>query len=109
MTPLLILGPIALAAAVFFFWCKRTMDGPDAPIVVVDRRTMHSAIRRVERALNADDLTRAYAGLTALTTWLGHEIVTGPRRYRAEYHQLKTRIDEARVNLGSAMTWAEAR
>ncbi|MEV4212544.1 hypothetical protein [Micromonospora sp. NPDC049662] len=64
---------------------SRRIDGPNAPIVVVDRRTYRLAQKRITAALDQDDLVRAHFGMTALRLWLKHEIRTGPKRRRREY------------------------
>lgn len=85
--PILGIGIPSLIGIVFFIYCKVTLDGKKSTIVVVDRRTMKLAARRITEALaeTPSDYTRAHAGLTALTIWLDAEIKTGPRRHRAEY------------------------
>jgi hypothetical protein len=108
LLPLIILSSIAAAAIVFLVWCKRTMDGPTASIVVVDRRTMNSAIRRISQASDNHQWARAHAGLTALALWLNDEIQTGPRRHRREYEKLKaqteTALESVRDLLGEDLT-----
>lgn len=93
LAPVLALGIPAVIGVLFFAWCKRAMDGPDAAIVVVDRRTMRSAIRKIATAQEAGDIHRAAAGLTALSGWLRDEIAAGPRRYRAGFTDLKRQVD----------------
>ena len=95
IAPLLAFGIPGLLGAVFFAYCKATLDGPKAPIVVVDRRTMSLAHRRIAAALETGDLSRAYAGLTSLLGWLRYEIKTGPARRRLEYAQA---IDQAELH-----------
>ncbi len=89
MTPptraLIVIGVALVVFLLFFFWCRHVLEGPTAPIVVVDRRTMRLANKRIAQAINAGDAQRAYYGLTALILWLSAEIRVGPRRYRLEY------------------------
>lgn len=83
-----VLALYAVGAAVFMILVvitRRRLDGPNATIVVVDRRTYRSACRRITAALAAGDTARAHAGLVALRLWLRGEIHTGPKRRRLEY------------------------
>ena len=87
-TVLLALAAPTAALVVFViggFFIQHRLDGPNAFIVVVDRRTYRSAGRRITAALAAGDTARAHAGLVALRRWLRREIHTGPKRRRLEY------------------------
>lgn len=104
LPPLLALGiPAALGVAAFLHY-RRTMDGPDAPIVVVDRRTMRLAQRRIPEAIEAKRWARANAGLISLIAWLRRERRTGPRRHRVAYayalEQAELRKAELHRSLG---------
>jgi hypothetical protein len=96
LTPYLALALALGIPVALFIWCKRTMDGRKAAIVVVDRRTLKLALRRINEAHAAGNDARVLAGLTAASAWLGGEIATGPRRHRAEYVLLKTEVDARR-------------
>lgn len=76
--------PAALGVAAFLHF-RRTMDGPDAAIVVVDRRTMRLAQKRIAVALADGRLVRANAGLISLIRWLRQQRHTAPQRRRASY------------------------
>ncbi len=97
------LGPL-LAAAALFVYFHRTLDGPNATICVVDRRTMRLAQRRITDATAAGAYVRAFAGTTALLKWLNSEIKTGPARHRTEYAVLRERWElhqaELRTKIG---------
>ncbi|MDM4723492.1 hypothetical protein QTQ03_29380 [Micromonospora sp. WMMA1363] len=99
LLPLLVPAVGLALFAVTAIFVGRRLDGPDRPIVVVDRRTYRLAQRRIEVALDDKDLARAHAGLVALRLWLRGEIQTGPRRRRAEYaaalEQWELRADQA--------------
>lgn len=93
LAPILALGIPAVAGLLVFTWCKRTLGAPTGTIVVTDRRTMRSALRKVTAAQRAGDVHLAAVGLTALSAWLGEQIAGGPRRYRAGYAELKKQVD----------------
>ncbi len=102
--PLLAIGFPLLLAVIAFVYFRVTLDGPNATICVVDRRTMRLAQRRVAEATEAGAYVRAFGGATALLNWLNREIKTGPARYRAEYVALRERWElrqaELREQLG---------
>ncbi|MEU7802554.1 hypothetical protein AB0B10_25170 [Micromonospora arborensis] len=82
---LLVLAGGLLLVALLAKIHSRRIDGPDASIVVVDRRTYLLAPKRITAALDQDDLARAHSGMTALRLWLKQEIRYGPKRRRREY------------------------
>lgn len=85
LAPMLAFGiPLALAAATVLYF-KHVLEGPSAPIVVVDRRTMRRARHRIAAAIADDELVRAHAGLVGLLTWLDDEIHFVSTRRRVEY------------------------
>lgn len=99
MPLLLALGiPTALGVIAFVYF-KRTLDAPDAPIVVVDRRTMRLAQHRIDEALDAGQRARANAGMTALIKWLRYEIRTGPARHRIAYASLLEKTEARKAKL----------
>ncbi len=104
LTPLLALGVPLLAAAAVFVYYYRTLDGPNATICVVDRRTMRLAQRRITEATETGAYVRAFGGVTALLNWLNREIKTGPARHRTEYVALRERWElhqaELRTKIG---------
>ncbi len=90
MTTTLLYALIPLAGFAVLRWAvfpliSRRIDGPNAPIVVVDRRTYRLAETRIDAAIAAGDWRRARAGLIALSLWLRGEIATGPKRHRVRY------------------------
>lgn len=85
LPPLLAIGLPLLLAVIGFVYFKHTMDGPGAPIVVVDPRTMRLAKERIAEAMRRGKVLRANAGLTALIAWLRYEVRTGPSRTRDGY------------------------
>jgi hypothetical protein len=95
--PALALGIPFLFAIAFFAWTKLSLEGPAAPIVVVDRRTRRLAHKRISEAITAADYARAYAGVTALRLWLTNEVNTGPARHRDEYTAELAKIDAYRL------------
>jgi hypothetical protein len=92
----LVIGVPFTLGAVLLTWLRMRVEARDAPIVVVDERTLRRAIRRIVKAAESGDYVRAYAGLTAASAWLEGQIATGPRRRRGEYVQIKSGIDETR-------------
>lgn len=89
-----VLAPLAGFAFLWFVvfpWVsRRWVDGPNAPIVVVDRRTYRLAERRIDAAMKTGDWPRVHVGMIAARLWLRHEIATGPARRRIEYaHELE--------------------
>lgn len=103
LAPVLAIGALALLGLIAFTWQKLTTGAPHTAIVVVDRRTMRRALRRVNRATTAGDVQRAAAGLTELSVWLRAEIDSGPRRYRCEYTILQTQVDTALAAASNAL------
>jgi hypothetical protein len=89
-------GIPALAAVLLFVYTKVKLEGPDSPIVVVDRRTMKLAVRRIAEAIAAENYLRASVGLKALTIWLNYESETGPKRHRAQYTRMLESAAETR-------------
>ena len=85
LTLALVFGAGAVITLAAFLYLRHALDGPNASITVVDRRTMRSAKTRINKAMDTGDVARAYTGLTSLITWLRYEVQTGPRRYRVEY------------------------
>lgn len=51
---------LALFGALVLLLVGRRIDGPDRPIVVVDRRTFRLAQRRIDDAVAAGDRARAH-------------------------------------------------
>lgn len=93
LAPILAFGIPTVLAVVLFIWTKRIVDAPDAPIAVVDRRTLRLALRRIREATDSGDYFRAYCGIKATITWLNQEIATGPARHREEYEALRARLE----------------
>ena len=75
---IVILGVSGIAFLIGVFLIGRRIDGPNASIVVVDRRTYRLARKRVEQAMAEGNWLRAYAGIQAQKAWLRGEIHTGP-------------------------------
>lgn len=82
---LAVLAGFAVLRWVILPLIARRVDGPNAPIVVVDRRTYRIALVRINRAAAVGNLNRAYAGHLSLCMWLRGEIGSGPKRRRVEY------------------------
>jgi hypothetical protein len=101
------IGIPALLGLVAFVYFKVTMDGPRASIVVVDRRTMRLAHRRIASAIAEGNLARANAGLTALILWLDQQIKTGPRSRRVEYASAKEKAELRRAQVAEGMGFPE--
>jgi len=100
LTVLVIMGMLFAIPAYFE---GRRLDGPEKPIVVVDRRTYRLAEKRIQDALDRGDLSRAHFGVVALRGWLRREIHTGPKRRRAAYaHALEQwELRAANAGLGA--------
>lgn len=105
--PILALGIPLLIAAAAFIYHRVTLDGPRAPIVVVDRRTMRLATRRIEAAVNDGHIQRADAGLVSLINWLDGEIRHGARRHRQRYADSKKFAEDYRAELRAEMGMTE--
>jgi hypothetical protein len=92
MNPILVAVLVSVAGLALFAGAVlvllRRIDGPDRPIVVVDRRTYRLAARRIDAAFAERDLTRAHAGINAVCRWLRSKIRTGSSRRRVTYTQL---------------------
>lgn len=97
--PVLALGIPALLGIIGFIYCKIVMEGPKAPIVVVDRRTLRLAQRRIKQAIDRGDVVRAYAGLTAQICWLSAQLGSGPQRRRLGYARLIEQAELAKEQL----------
>jgi hypothetical protein len=99
------LGIPALLGLIAFLYFKVTMEGPNATIVVVDRRTMRLAQRRIAEARASGRLMRASHGLTALIVWLDGQIKTGPQKYRVQYASLKEQAELDRAQISESTGW----
>lgn len=80
-----IYGIMTLIALAGFIYFKVTLEGPRAQIIVVNRRTMRLAERRIPQLTTDGDLLRANATIHSLLIWLRGEIHIGPRRHRVAY------------------------
>lgn len=106
-----VLAALGLVFVVGVWIQNRILDGPGRPIVVVDRRTLRLAGRRVAAAEDRGDLIRAHAGATAARLWLRQEVRTGPKRHRVRYARTlewwelrATQLRDNMAGVGSAGT-----
>lgn len=101
LAPTLVLVPILTIAAVLFIRERRRVFGPNAPAVVVDRRSFQHARRRYATAVAANDPAWAYAAAMSACVWLKQQVRTGPRRHRLRYasalEQWELRAQQARL------------
>jgi hypothetical protein len=102
--PLLAFGiPLGIAVPVFLYF-KHTMHGASTKlIVVVDRRTMQLAQTRIAEAIEDGDLNRANYGLVSLMTWLHHERITGPDKYRIAYATLLKQAELTKATISPCL------
>ncbi|MER5608283.1 hypothetical protein AB0F93_03500 [Micromonospora tulbaghiae] len=86
MQTLIVLAVLAVPAIALFIHQKIKLHGRNARLVVVDRRTMRLAEKRIPQLVASHDdrdVLRANATVHSLIVWLRGEVHTGPVRRRA--------------------------